>query len=461
MEKYLKKKIFWFSLVLLALPILMAGYIMSPSGAEERGPGRSIPAITKFTFPGDWNKVPTKWVTLFYPGQANWEFLTSSDHPGRDGIVAGIACASCHQGQEKALGARLVNNPRLEPDPIQGKKPSVELQVRAAYDKEYIYFQFQWESAEPGVTHTLWRYDGKKWVKWGGPKPDVTKQGTTPSYENRLAVILGQPGKIPAYDGAKASFSQVGCFATCHASMRAMPKEPSSQAVKADPYFGESGKKRSDIRKYLLITRSALDETGGWNKVKDQKELERLHQEGRFLDLWQWRASRSGPLGYAGDDHVFDYRWFDKGKNMFTDPAEAKWMYDAKVTGFNAIPERELNNHLQHFPLIIGENAVPLDPKAEFKVGDILPRPVLQRPTESVADVLANSFYSAGKWTVELRRRLATGQPDDIVLRPGASYDIGLAIFDDYVSNRRHYVILPPLTLGLGVEAGIRAVELR
>ncbi|KKU99682.1 MAG: hypothetical protein UY34_C0040G0008, partial [Parcubacteria group bacterium GW2011_GWA2_48_9] len=46
----------------------------------------------------------------------------------------------------------------------------------------------------------------------------------------------------------------------------------------------------------------------------------------------------------------------------------------------------------------------------------------------------------------------------DKVLRPGRAYPIGFSIFDDTVSNRRHYVTLP-LTLGLGVDGDVRAVK--
>ena len=59
-----------------------------------------------FGFPGDWEKIPAKTVTLFYPGQTSWEFLTSAAHPGAQAIDTG--CATCHTGQEKVLGAKLV-----------------------------------------------------------------------------------------------------------------------------------------------------------------------------------------------------------------------------------------------------------------------------------------------------------------------------------------------------------------
>lgn len=412
-----------------------------------------------FTFPGDWSKVPARTITLFYPGQASWEFLTGVGHPGAEPLKAGLPCLTCHAGQEEKLGTSLVKHATLEPDPIPGKRPTVPLTVRAAFDAQFIYFRLQWDAPDPSVTHTLWRYDGKRWVRAGGPKPDVLKKGMAPSYEDRVAVLIGDRDTIPAYDGAKVTFSQAGCFITCHNSMRAMSKEPSQAALKAHPYWGDAGKKRDDIRKYLLITRTAQDEAGAWDKVKSPGDLEQGRRAGRFLDLWQWRAARSNPLGLAGDDWVFDYRWFDKGKNIFTSPGEPKWMYDRAKTGFAAIPEAKLREMLDKFPLVIGRNAVPLDAGTPFKEGDLLPHPVLQEPTESVTDVMAHGTWQGGRWTVDLRRRLDTGNPDDKVLVPGKVYDIGFSVFEDRVSNRRHHVTLPPVTLGLGVEGDIKAVK--
>jgi hypothetical protein len=239
-----------------------------------------------------------------------------------------------------------------------------------------------------------------------------------------------------------------------------MPRAPNAAAVKAHPYWGDAGRKRDDIRKYLLITRTRQDEAGAWDQIKSPDELSRLRRDGRFLDLWQWRAARSNPVGHAGDDWVFDYRWFDEGKNMFTSPGEPLWMYDRAKTGFAAIPEARLHEMLERFPLVIGRNAAPFDPAAPFREGDLLPHPILQEPAGSMADIRANGAWRDGRWTVELRRKLDTGHSDDKVLAPGRIYDIGLAVFEDRVSNRRHHVNLPPLTLGLGVAADITARRL-
>jgi hypothetical protein len=424
--------------------------LATSAGAQESRP----------LFPGDWEKIRATTTILFYPAQASWQYLTGPGHPGGDQLQAGMSCAECHGGEQPQMGRSLVKHTDLEPDPIAGKRPSVPLTVRAAFDSQSIYFQFQWDAPHPGVTHTLWRYDGQKWVRAGGPKPDAPKKGLAPSYEDRVAVLIGDPGTVPAHDGAKVTFSQAGCFIACHDSMRAMPKEPTKAAVKAHPYWGDAGKKRDDVRKYLLLTRTGRDEAGAWDKVKSPAELEQLRQAGRFLDLWQWRAARSNPVGHAGDDWVFDYRWFDKGKNPFTSPGEPKWMYDRSKTGFAAIPEARLGETLDKFPLIVGRNAVPFDATGPFKEGDLLPHPVVQEPEGSAADILARGVWRDGRWTVELRRKLDTGNPDDKALVPGKVYDVGFAVFEDRVSNRRHHVSLPPLTLGLGVQADVTAVRL-
>jgi hypothetical protein len=409
-----------------------------------------------FNFPGDWNKIPGKTITLFYPGQTSWEHLTSNAHPGAQAIDAG--CVTCHTGQEKALGAKLVQAGPREADPIAGKAPTIDLTVRAAYDAEYVYLQFRWATPVPHAMHTLWRYDGKQWTAWGGPKPDATKKGILPSYEDRLAILWDEPNNVPAFDGSRATFSQVGCWMTCHNSMRAMPRDVPRSAIDPHPYWGAKGRRVGDIRKYLLITRTARDDAGAWDKVKSAADLNKLKTAGKYLDLWQWRAARSNAVGHASDDWVLEYRNGDAGRSPFFSPPKPQFMYDEKIAGFRAIPESQLQARMGQAALIEKRTAVPLDPNAKFAVGDLLPRYIQREPEGSAADVQVFGQYVDGHWVVEFRRKLNTGHSDDKVLRPGTAYPIGFAIFDDTVSNRRHYVTLP-LTLGLGVSGAVTAVK--
>lgn len=409
-----------------------------------------------FNFPDDWEKIPAKTVTLFYPGQASWQYLTGSAHTGAQAINAG--CNTCHAGQEKALGAKLVQAGPLEKDPITGKAPHVDVAVRAAYDAEFVYFQFRWASKRPNPVHTVWRYDGKQWTAWGGPKPDATKKGITPIYEDRLAILWDEPDNVPAFDGSGATFSQVGCWMTCHDSMRAMPRDVARKAIEPHPYWGTKGRRVGDIRKYLLITRTGEDDAGAWDKVKPVAELDKLKAQGKFLDLWQWRAGRSNAVGHASDDWVMEYRNGDAGRSPFSNPPKPQFMFDEKVTGFRAIREGDLARLGGQAALIEKKTAVPLDPNAKFEPGDLLPQYIQRQPEGSAADVQAFGRFADGYWVVEFRRRLNTGSADDKVLRPGTVYPVGFGLFDDAVSNRRHYVSLP-LTVGIGAKGDIAATR--
>jgi hypothetical protein len=65
----------------------------------------------------DWDKIPAKTVTLFYPGQSSYQWL-NSDHKGgkgADAVKKGQACLRCHEDEEKKLGEALVKGGKLEP----------------------------------------------------------------------------------------------------------------------------------------------------------------------------------------------------------------------------------------------------------------------------------------------------------------------------------------------------------
>lgn len=450
--------------VLVAIGMYIAGG--SPSSAGDNQP--QYPAYESarlFSFPGDWEQIPGTTVRLIYPGLASWEFVTSSLHPGSSSVQSGTSCASCHgnpvvgastvggwagpptdhgrgygcqachgvlEQRVEKLGEALVGQGPLEPDPIEGKSPFVDVEVKTAYDNEYLYMRFQWASERPGVTPDLLRWDGERWVRWGGPKPDATQKDIMPSYEDRLTVSVADHN-LPAYDGAQVGYGQAGCFITCHGT--------------------------EYLTKYLLISRDVTEETAGWAKPKKSKEeIQSLLQNGDFFDMLMWRAAQSGPIGYADDFYVLDYLLRDEGDSPYrTQSVSPRFMYDESKVGFNAIPEALLEEMLSSFPLVLGENAVPFDPDASFNIGDILPRRVLREPTESAGDIMVNSWWEDGQWVLEFRRKLDTGNFDDKAFEAGGVYSISLAVFDDMVGGRRHYVSFP-VTLGIGVDADIKAV---
>ncbi|NIS61062.1 MAG: hypothetical protein GTO13_10270 [Proteobacteria bacterium] len=385
----------------------------------------------------NWQAIATKEIMLFYPAQSHWQWLNSQAHEGSAEVRTGEACLNCHEGQEKEMGKELVKGGPLEPTPIEGKPGHKVLKVQAAYDNENIYMRYQWDSKEPGKFHDFWRYDGEKWEEYGGHRVSaaVTKKGQPPNYEDRLALLID--------DGNTEGFSKFGCFITCHDSMRHMPALPTKKEVKQHPYLGKK-KNRNDIRKYIPQSRQ---EGGGWADVKPEDEVKALQAKGVFLDLWQWRAHRSNPVGYADDDWVLEYRWSDKGKlfkKMKLKDGHPPVMFDKSKTGYYAFQWDDRNKVKYYY--LTTENSVPYDPqKYKPKKGDIIPQRLIEaEPSGSRADVKADGEWKDGKWTVILTRKLNTGdRATDKAFKRGKKYTVGLAVHDDHVTTRFHHVSLP------------------
>ncbi len=367
----------------------------------------------------------------------------------------GQACTVCHINGEKALGDKLVKAGPLEPTPVKGKNGSIDLKVQAAYDAKNAYFRFQWKTQNPfpGTEHQYLRFDGKEWKVYGYPKLDkVVQEGAQPGiYEDRMTVMIDD-GKVPG-------FSKQGCWLTCHDGSRDMPHFATKEDANANPLLAAI--KQNDLRKYLPASRTNPSD---WKTGKSLDEIAKIKASGEFVDLIQWRAHRSHAVGMADDGYVLEYRNSDAGKNMFGGNADAKthapkFMWDQKKVGYKSITAEQLHKG-EHF-LIREQNAVPFDPSADWKEGDMIPDYITSREDAkgSAADNNAISSWKDGMWTVVLIRPLGLANDDDKTLKEGGVYSVGFAVHDDNITTRGHHVSFIR-SLGLGAAADIKAVKL-
>jgi hypothetical protein len=398
-------------------------------------------------------------VNLFYPGQSSYQWLRSPEHKGQALTAQGGSCVTCHKGQEAKLGERIVSGKILEPHPIAGKQAVIELAVQAAYDNDNAYFRFQWKTRNTfaGTAHPHWRFDGKNWQAYGSPRlhEKVWKDGKPAIYEDRLSLMID--------DGGVPGFAQQGCWLSCHNGSRDMPNLATRDEVQAHALLGK-GLNKKDVRKYLPGSRT--DENVTWDKTKSAEEIAKLLLAGEFVDLMQWRAHRSNPVGMADDGYVLEYRLFDSGTGVFAQnwdkkSNQPKYMFDQSKVGFKARTAGDLRDPTKPSSLIAEKNAVAFDPDAGWKEGELIPEYYLTRAgaSGSAADnAEVKGVWRDGIWTVEWVRKLNTGQPDDKVLKAGALVNVGLAVHDDNITTRGHHVSMP-LTLGLGIKADITAVK--
>src|SRR3990167_994073 len=106
---------------------------------------------------------------------------------------------------------------------------------------------------------------------------------------------------------------------------------------------------------------------------------------------------------------------------------QPKFMWDEKKVGYKSITEAKLRQG-EHF-LIREQNAVPFDPKAGWKEGDLIPDYYTSRAdaTGSAADNQALANWKNGMWTLVVVRPLSLGNADDKMLKAGGVYNVGFA----------------------------------
>ena len=279
--------------------------------------------------------------------------------------------------------------------------------LRAAYDGEYIYLVMQWKDdkasdrRQPWVKQSdgSWKtapakplpYDGYTW----GPTSDAEKSAN--AYEDKVALMWNTYGA-----NTVAGFDRSGCAVTCH--------DPENNFRPGKTYF------------YSNENRAAKKYT---------------NTPGEIADIWHWKFVRMNQH-YKLDDQYVQFwepntgspkdggRASDEGSGGYADniATNGKPTYRSKGS-ITAPPFYILNNEKQ---LLTAQEL------AGLPVGAMIPNMITAGPTGKRADVDARGNHDplTGMWTLEIRRKMVTGDDKDVqfdnLLR---EYVFGVAVFDN------------------------------
>ncbi|MBA3910751.1 MAG: hypothetical protein C0524_12925 [Rhodobacter sp.] len=304
-----------------------------------------------------------------------------------------------------------------------------ELQVKATYDGTNIWFRYRWPAERPMLFNDVLVYQDGAWEERGGevmgPDPDNL-------VEDRVAMMVD--------DGAVPLFGRYGGYITIGEGLTTFTGVP------------ETEEERS---KYLPSTRT---DPNDFETIKPETDLEALRAAGQFIDLWDWKSSRTNPLGQADDTSVGAEREDDAGTapyfvNFNEDTGQPLFMFDpAKgdpALKIDAVMAGDVGFNDSYY--LTEASAVPFDPNRQWQNGDTLPRQILRQGAGSRADIAmpAAARWRNGFWDVTLVRKMDTGNPlEDKIFREGGSYDLAFAVFRKASTMRWHYVSLP-VSLGL------------
>ncbi len=127
-------------------------------------------------------------------------------------------------------------------------------------------------------------------------------------------------------------------------------------------------------------------------------------------DMWHWKAARTNPIGLAHD------------KQTIITTIKSKKAYETKAENGQLI-----------YILRPSDSGDKLYSTARYatKKKRVMPKYILnQNATGSITDVKAKGVWKDGQWTLELKRKLNTGNADDIVFTRGSAVPSAIAVFD-------------------------------
>ncbi len=152
-----------------------------------------------------------------------------------------------------------------------------------------------------------------------------------------------------------------------------------------------------------------------WNMGSNPVDMSLYSDTAYHADIWFWKACRTDGVGYADDkSHTYSLTEDRNATTIVSRTGETMYLLRSGDDG---------------------ESAYTIDLISDYG-GDMLPRYTLRQPTGSRGDVRAKGAWLNGRWTIEFRRKLVTGNGDDIQFTPGKKYLFGISRYE--IAGRSH-----------------------
>lgn len=236
-------------------------------------------------------------------------------------------------------------------------------------------------------------------------EPTVDGNGADPAWKSASEAMVTARGVFPAGSAKATEVGIRSVYTNTHVYflVRWRDAVPDDRAHK--PFVWDAGKNayaEGPEREDMLAL--AFEHTGPF--IADM-----LSTEEAVWDVWQWKATRTNPQGFAMDRthrHTRE-QWEGKGRSHPARNGQPIWI---------ARPEDA------------GDTVEKKQPAPATKGAEHVPQYLPGTPTGSAADVRAKGAWADGWWTLELERRLDTGHADDTAFDPQRTYKMAISTHD-------------------------------
>lgn len=297
------------------------------------------------------------------------------------------------------------------------------VEVRAVHDDQYAYFAIVWEDPTRSLKHHPLVKSGGHWSVIA-TRSDLADE--TVFHEDKFAVLLARPG-LPLIGAA------------IHLAHRPLPEAPPSATGRGLHYT----------------------------------------VDGSVADVWQWRASHAGTAGHIDNAHFGAPAPTDQVRSEVAShyaggyaldpggsPYEDNFVISQDGEGNAIVVPKRLRRDLAATARTMGRitgaaneseaeasrwwmttaETVPWSAELDAKIpnGAVIPGIIVpDRVQAGGSGVTGAARWAAGRWTLEIARRLYTGSPYDVPVKSGVL--MWVAAFDH--AEKRHTRHLRPFRL--------------
>ena len=350
----------------------------------------------------------------------------------------------------------------------------VTITLQAAHDDTYLYLRANWSDSSQNNTSSVWTYSTGEWSRAGS--------------EDRMYMmfpitdVAGREGK---------TFAQAGCAMTCHVIDTNNEVVTNTTDTISSCGVCHPNSATDPGSSFVHITVTSQQTCSDCHADREPVgKADMTSPAGGAFDIWHWKAGRSAPLDLAEDQNTVgpsrrggdgsaltsnneykyqsdsrpEYIWTPaSGKNQSNIILASKlfgggyyYSYDASDLWLSGELAVWNSTDSKYYAADTGSvtQTVEVESGGITKTVDIFTSAVEVVPTDGLnvrriiyedealaegsnADLISDSSYSNGEWTVVIKRKFDTGDSKDAKFESGKDYNFGIAVTDNSGINHK------------------------
>lgn len=287
--------------------------------------------------------------------------------------------------------------------------------MRSMYDNENVYFLIEWDDPTNSLERNTWYFDPatKKWAQESGA-PTYNAQGVKTRdafYEDKLAILWNINNTV-------ANWNSTTCYSSCHTGL--------GQANGYARHYTNSATERIDMWHWKLVR------DGVWGIMDDQYQ-DNTQPNGRKSDpkvSGSYTDNKQTLTIASTGASVSVPKYFIPGRDFYY------WITKAEIDAGTAklITAVDENGVLTYDGGALDPTGNPDFQRAGAGVGPKgIPSIYTEKVTGNRGDVNGFGFYNGSGWVFEIKRKLNTGDTENVDVNFADLSDqyFGIGVFEN------------------------------